>query len=220
MPRLTAQQRANPAATGQMVDSIFKTASENAKRSYYEFLLASIAHLSQHNPNRWGVTLREYGVRLNAGWVESLVLRQGEPLRVLVEIESAPPTASFCGRTYRYAPGCRMVPLSLSELPRRLTELAPSHQKALKIAGRHHAAASQYSWGPLAWCHGMVIPGASSTGTEPSILYRSAGPLILGISGKPGTTGKTGDRGKPGTDGTFSCEECDAQLRPIRRLRV
>jgi hypothetical protein len=50
-----------------MVDSIFEGTSRDAKQSYCEVLAASIAYLSQHYPDRWGVTLREYGVRLNAG---------------------------------------------------------------------------------------------------------------------------------------------------------
>ena len=134
MPTPLAQRRSNPAAARQMIDSIFEGASENAKRSFCEFLFASIAHLSRDNPDRWGVTLREYGVRLNAGWVESLVLRKGEPLRVLIEQKSAPPAATFCGRSYRYAPGCKMVALSFSELPRSLPQFALSHQRALGIA--------------------------------------------------------------------------------------
>lgn len=101
MPSITtmlsaiAQRRSDPAAARQMIDSIFRGASESAKRSYCQFLFASIAHLSRDNPDRWGVTLREYGVRLNAGWVESLVLWKGEPLRVLIEQKSAPAAVTF-----------------------------------------------------------------------------------------------------------------------------
>ena len=140
MPSITtmlsaiAQRRSDPAAARQMIDSIFRGASESAKRSYCQFLFASIAHLSRDNPDRWGVTLREYGVRLNAGWVESLVLWKGEPLRVLIEQKSAPAAATFCDCSYRYARGCKMVALSLSELPRSLPKFALSHQRALGIA--------------------------------------------------------------------------------------
>ena len=136
MPRPTAQQRSDPAAVRRMVDSIFEGISGDAKQSYCEFLAASIAYLSQHYVDRWGVTLREYGVRLNAGWVESLVLLRGRPLRVLVERKSAPPRASFDGCTYRYAPGCETVALPLSDLPRSLANLANSHHEALRIAAK------------------------------------------------------------------------------------
>jgi hypothetical protein len=136
MPGPTAQQRSDPAAVRRMVDSIFEGTSGDAKQSYCKFLAASIAYLSEHYPDRWGVTLREYGVRLNAGWVESLVLRQGGRLRVLVERESAPPRANFDGHGYRYAPGCETVALSLSDLPRSLTDLTTSHHEALRIAAQ------------------------------------------------------------------------------------
>jgi len=145
MPSPLVQRRSDPVAARQMIDSIFEGVSANAKRSYCEFLFASIAHLSCDNPARWGVTLREHGVRLNAGWVESLVLWKGEPLRILIEQKSAPSAATFCGRVYRYAPRCRLAALRLSELPRSLRRFALSHQKALSIAARRHAAASQHS---------------------------------------------------------------------------
>lgn len=134
MPRPTAQQRSDPVAVRRTVDSIFEGISREARQSYCEFLAASIAYLSQHRADRWGVTLREYGVRLNAGWVESLVLWQGSPLRVLVERKSAPPRANFSGRTYRHAPGCKIVTVPLSDLPRSLPRLAKSHHEALRIA--------------------------------------------------------------------------------------
>ena len=134
MPGPTAQQRSDPAAVRRMVDSIFEETSGDAKQSYCEFLAASIAYLSEHHADRWGVTLREYGVRLNAGMVESLVLRQGRRLRVLVERKSAPPRASFDGGRYRYAPGCETVALPLSDLPRSLANLTRSHHEALRIA--------------------------------------------------------------------------------------
>jgi hypothetical protein len=134
MPRPIARERSDPAAVRRMIDSIFEATSPDAKQSYCEFPAASIAYLSQHHADRWGVTLREYGVRLNAGWVESLILRQGRPLRVLVERKSAPPGASSDGSRYRYAPGCTTVALPLSDLPLSLTKFIESHHEALRIA--------------------------------------------------------------------------------------
>lgn len=134
MPRPTARQRSDPDSVRLMVDAIFEGVSGNAKRSYCEFLAASIAFLSQHYADRWGVTLREYGIRLNAGMVESLILRQGEGLRVLVEKKTAPLRAGFDGAQFRYAPGCETVVLSLSDVPRSLARFADSHRAALQIA--------------------------------------------------------------------------------------
>jgi hypothetical protein len=134
MPRPTYQQRSDPHAAARMVDSIFEELPREAQRSYCRFLAASIAYLSRHHPDRWGVTLREYGVRLNAGWVESLVLWQGGQLRVLVEKDSAPPRANFDGHAYPRAPGCETVALPLSDLPRLLPKLTKPHHAALRIA--------------------------------------------------------------------------------------
>ena len=128
------KRRSDPGAAQRVVDSIFEGTSGDARRSYCQFLGASIAYLSQHHPDRWGVTLLEDKavVRLNAGIVESLVLHPGG-LRVLVHRNTAPPGTSFDGRRYRNAPGCETAAIPLSELPRSLPKLAESHHKALNI---------------------------------------------------------------------------------------
>ena len=102
-----------------------------------EFLARAITFLSRHFPDRWGVTLLEHKdvVRLNVGWVECLVLHPGG-LRVLVERENAPRDTKFDGRPYRYAPGCKMTAIPLSDLPRSLPKLVEANQKALAIAAR------------------------------------------------------------------------------------
>ena len=118
-----------------MVDSIFETMPANAKQSYCQFLGASIAYLSHNNPDRWGVTLTKDKdiVRLNAGWVESLVLHQ-KGLRVLLDRKTAPPRLNFDGHRYRYAPGCETAAIPLPELSRFLPKLTKSHHNALSAA--------------------------------------------------------------------------------------
>jgi len=131
---LMSERRSDPRVARRVVDSIFGEASGEAKRSYCQFLGASISYLSQHHPGRWGVTLFEDKdvVRLNAGIVESLVLHPGG-LRVLVERKTAPARTNFDGRRYLNAPGCETAAIPLSELPRSLSMLAESHHKALEI---------------------------------------------------------------------------------------
>jgi 5-methylcytosine-specific restriction endonuclease McrA len=136
MPRLSSKQRSSPDVANDVIDSVFEGISGGAKRSYRAFLTASIEYLSQHHPDRWGVTLFDWGVRLNVGWVECLVLDSGA-LCVLIEKESAPPGTKFVGRGYAKAPGCAMTRIVLSELPRALRTFVESHRAALSIAAKY-----------------------------------------------------------------------------------
>jgi hypothetical protein len=95
-------------------------------------------HLASRHNDRWGVTLFDWGVRLNVGWVECLVLRSGG-LRVLVDKDVAPPDSVFDGRNYKLAPGCDTTTVPLSELPRRLPPLEELHYAALSSAARRRS---------------------------------------------------------------------------------
>ena len=135
---LVIKRRSDPRVARRVVDSIFEAVPGKAKQSYCKFLGASIAYLSQHHPDRWGVTLfeDERVVRLNAGIVESLVLHPGW-LRVLVHRETAPPRTNFhrepnSWEPYKNAPGCGVLAIPLSELPRTLATLTESHHRALE----------------------------------------------------------------------------------------
>jgi hypothetical protein len=88
-------------------------------------------------------------------------------LRVLVEIESAPPRARFDGHTYRHAPGCETVVVPLFDLPRLLPDLAESHHAALRIAAErmppHRNIREAHSPGITKWLsqvlhHGVANP--------------------------------------------------------------
>jgi hypothetical protein len=133
MPKSIAEERKDPAAVRRRINAIFES-EPDAKRRYCEVLAGSIAYLSRHHSDRWGVTLHEHGIRLNAGWVESLVLSDNGWLRILLERKSAPKRAPFDGREYRYAPGCETVALPISNLPVSLSNVAKSHHEALRIA--------------------------------------------------------------------------------------
>jgi hypothetical protein len=138
---MSADWRSDPAVARRVVDAILGAQPPEARRSYCEFLGQSITYLSRHHPCWWGVTLYENLIRLNAGWVESLVLHPGG-LRVLVEVESAPAGTNFDGHKYRHAPGCETAAIALSELPRLLPGLGESHRKALEIAGSRRSPAN------------------------------------------------------------------------------
>src|SRR5271157_4181574 len=108
MTRTVAEIRADPVAAREVIGSVFERAPVAAKQAYIDFLSAAIDYLSQRHPDRWGVTLFDWVVRLNVGWVECLVLHSGG-LRVLVEQESAPVATRFDGVRYDRAPGCEMT---------------------------------------------------------------------------------------------------------------
>jgi 5-methylcytosine-specific restriction protein A len=135
MPETRKEIRSDPVAAGEVIDSVFEQTPGAAKRSYLEFLAASIEYLSEHHADRWGVTLFDWGLRLNAGWVECLVLRPGD-LRVLVYEQQVPAGTNLSAISYRYAPGCDMTTVPLADLPRSLPPLAESHHAALYIAAK------------------------------------------------------------------------------------
>ena len=132
MPRTIAETRSDPASARKIIGSVFEPTPGAPKRSCIEFLAASIEYLSLQNPDRWGVTLFNWGLRLNVGWVECLVLRR-EGLNVLVEKESAPAATKFRRFSYDNAPGCDMTTVSLAKLPESLASFAESHHAALSI---------------------------------------------------------------------------------------
>jgi hypothetical protein len=89
MTRIAAQERSNPAIADEVIQAVFARAPDGARQSYIDFLVGAIRHLGSRYNDRWGVTLFDWGVRLNVGWVQSLVLHSGG-LRVLVDKDIAP----------------------------------------------------------------------------------------------------------------------------------
>jgi hypothetical protein len=122
-------------AAHSVIDSVFQGFSADAKESYLQFLATSIERLSPEHSDRWGTTLFEWGIRLNVGWVECLVLHP-DGLNVLLCKESAPACVKLNGFRYRWAPGCDMATVPLSELTKTLPLLRGSHDEAVSIAAR------------------------------------------------------------------------------------
>ena len=127
--------RSDPAAAKAVLDHLFTGMPPGVKRSYFRFLVADIRHLASLHEDRWGVTLWPWGVRLNVGWVECLVLCSGG-LRVLLDQQLAPAHSRFDGRPYRWAPGCRMTTIPLSKLSQALPFLEEAHFTALCCAAQ------------------------------------------------------------------------------------
>jgi len=133
MPRIAVQERADPAAAAEVIQAVFARSSDDARQSYTQFLIGAIRHVASRHNDRWGVTLFGWGVRLNVGWVECLVLHAGG-LRVLVDKDVAPAGTKFDGVSYPRAPGCDMTTIPLSDLPKALPSLEESHYAALGSA--------------------------------------------------------------------------------------
>jgi hypothetical protein len=134
--------------------------------------VGAIRYLASRHNDRWGVTLFDWGVRLNVGWVECLVLRSGG-LRVLVDRDVAPADTKFDGVSYKRAPGCDMTTIPLSELPKALPSLEASHYAALSIAAN--------------WQSPPNIRGAHSVGVtellslpNPSYVSPAQDPVLVG----------------------------------------
>jgi 5-methylcytosine-specific restriction protein A len=177
MPRTVAQIRSDPAAAGEVIDSVFERTRDEARDAYIEFLGESIEYLSVGHPDRWGVTLFESGLRLNVGWVECLVL-SARGIRVLVERESAPASTEWDGVSYRHAPGCEMTTVPLTDAPRTLGSLGESHFAALSIAAKGHPSRSimeAHSPGVIAYlCQALRRPIQN-----PSYAASAADPVLL-----------------------------------------
>jgi hypothetical protein len=123
----------DPSTAKAVVDAVFEETAASARRCYIEFLAHDIGLLASIENKRWGVTLQRWGVRLNAGPVECLVLDSGG-LRVLVDKDSAPRRLAFDDILYARVPNCRMTKLPLSTLPRSLPRLEEPHHHALTAA--------------------------------------------------------------------------------------
>lgn len=87
MSRISVEDRADPAVADEVIRAVFGKVSGSAMRSYIDFLVGDIRHLVSHYNDRWGITLFGWGLRLNVGWVECLVLHSGG-LRVLIDTDS------------------------------------------------------------------------------------------------------------------------------------
>jgi hypothetical protein len=127
--------KSDPKAAQAVIDTIFQGVSTDAKESYLQFLATSIERLAPDHSDRWGTTLFEWGIRLNVGWVECLVLHP-DGLNILLCKESAPASVKLNGVCYRWAPGCDMTTVPLSELTKTLPLLRSSHDEAVSVAAR------------------------------------------------------------------------------------
>ena len=131
MTRTSAKQRTDPAVAREVIDSVFVGTPNGPKRRYQDFLRASVNYLSQQHSDRWAITLFGWGVRLNVGWVECLILRHNG-LRILVHEDSAPAGTKFDRIRRKYASECRYTMTPLSEIPRALAAFTKSHHEALR----------------------------------------------------------------------------------------
>lgn len=135
MTRISAQQRSDPATAREVVDSVFVGTPNGDKQSYYKFLAAAIQYLSRRHRGRWAITLLGWGIRLNVGWVECLILHP-KGLRVLVKADLAPAGASFDRISRKWAPGCRYTTIPLSGIAGAVAPFTEPHYEALSIAAK------------------------------------------------------------------------------------
>jgi 5-methylcytosine-specific restriction protein A len=172
MPRIGVQERKDQAAAAEVIKAVFARVPDGARQSYIEFLVGVIRYLVSRHNDRWGITLFDWGVRLNVGWVECLVLHSGG-LRVLVDKDVAQADTTFDGVNYKRAPGCEMTTIPLSDLPKALPSLEESHYAALSRAAN--------------WQSPPNIRGAHSVGVtkllslpDPSYVSSAQDPVFVG----------------------------------------
>ena len=127
--------RSDPDTAEATIRAVFAQASGDSMDSYLALLVEVIDFLSSHYSDRWGITLFEWGLRLNVGWVECLVLHS-QGLRILVEKDIVPGSTRLDGIVYKQAIGCDMTTVSLSELRQSLPHLKEALYSAIAIVGR------------------------------------------------------------------------------------
>ena len=133
MQSITPEQRSDPKFADTVIRSIFEGIDGGSKRSYLRFLASSIDTLSADHRDRWGASLFEWGIRLNAGQVETLISSRAG-VRVLVDKKAAPSGTRFDRSKYKNAPGCGITTIRLAEIARVLPTLSQSHHKAILVA--------------------------------------------------------------------------------------
>lgn len=227
MPRISTQDRLDPAVARDIIESIFEQTPGEARRIFIEFLAEAIEYLSLRYRERWGITLFEWGVRLNVGRVECLVLHSGG-LRVLVETESAPTATKFDGVGYDSAPGCEFTTVPLTQLPSALASFGESHHAALSIAARTSTGGNirnAHSPGVPAFLSQALrrpIPNPSyAPSGEPSILMEfdeEAAPELYSEGGRVTVTVNRFERDSDAREKCIShhglrCSVCDMSFR-------
>ena len=171
MTRTNAQQRSDPAVARGVIDWVFGGTPSGAKRRFHDFLKASVRYLSQQHSDRWEITLFGWGLRLNVGWVECLILHLSG-LRLLVHEDSVPAETRFDRIRRIYAPTCRYTIIPLHEIPRAVAALTKSHQEALdRVAagpgGRPTRLMRNAHSVGVTELLGLPNPDYSSTGSRP-----------------------------------------------------
>lgn len=184
MHRIRSQDRSDPAVAREVIESVFEHTPGASERSYIEFLGAAIEYLSLRHGDNWGVTLFGWGVRLNVGWVECLVLHSAG-LRILVEKESAPGATKWDGVRYGHAPGCEMTTVPLTELAHTLPSFVESHCAALSIVAAgsraHRGIRSGHSVGVTAFLSQVLrrrIP-------DPAYVPAAESPVLIQLDEEP-----------------------------------
>jgi hypothetical protein len=217
MPRTVAESRSDPVVAERVIESIFEGMPGNALESYLWFLAAVVEYLSERHPEHWGVTLfvPERVVRLNAGPVESLILKP-KRLEILIDKELAPIGTRFHGVTYKNAPGCEIATIALAELPKSLASLTESHFAALSIAAKRRPTQSiieAHSVGVTSFLS-RFLSGASSTQPPHLLLDESVAPELYYEGGRITIMVNRFERDKRARDTCISryglkCSVCD-----------
>jgi 5-methylcytosine-specific restriction protein A len=134
---MSPAERSDPKVASAVFDLLLGDLPDEDARSVIEFFAASIDYLQTHRPRFWSVTMFDEVIRLNGGWVESLVLHRGG-LRVLAQREAVPFGVPFEPEEepYKMAPGCRMVGVAWSAIAETLKGLSEAHLAALAITAQ------------------------------------------------------------------------------------
>ncbi|NDJ12862.1 MAG: hypothetical protein EBY17_16960 [Acidobacteriia bacterium] len=176
-------RRSDPVFAEAVLDLVFEGTGEATMSLCLNFFRDRLRNLARAYPDRWAVTLFDWGVRVNVGWVECLVLHAGG-LRILVDRAFAPADTIYDGVTYARAPNCEMTTLALAELVNSLPSFAVASDAAMAISARgtpHRNIRNAHSIG---FTQFLAVPdpdfiARTNAGSEPALYSEGAQAKVL-----------------------------------------
>lgn len=123
-------------AVKRTIDSWFGNCPDTERDACLCFFAASLGFLDERFTDRWAITFKPTHIRLNVGWVESIVLN-ASGMSVLVADDVRIERASLRPRRYEKAGGSRHLSFVYRNAARVLSAALASHRRALLLAGEH-----------------------------------------------------------------------------------
>jgi len=133
--------RTDPVLAGQRVNDILGNISAETRLVCLNALQACISLAEAHASDRWLLTLHLTHVRFIAGMVMCLQYTKRGTATLLLLKSQTPVKLRRNAGTYKHAPGCLEVHLSINEFAERYAGLQSAHQSGIRVCLEKRATA-------------------------------------------------------------------------------